>query len=201
MRLLIIVFLVLGGAIGWLWWSQHHAAAPTGWQGYADADFVKVAPIEAGRLIAVRVARGDDVAAGAPLFDQDATEEQAARDQAERQLAQAQQQLANLEAGGKPTEIEQASANLADAQASLSRTRSDLDRDQRLFGFQAVSAQQLDQRRADFLSAKAKLDAATAALAQARAPMGRRDEITAQLAMVKAADAALAMAEWRLAQR
>ncbi|HTZ81393.1 MAG TPA: HlyD family efflux transporter periplasmic adaptor subunit [Stellaceae bacterium] len=201
MRLLMIVFVVLAGAVGWLWWSQHHAAAPTGWQGYADADFVKVAPVEAGRLLAVRVARGDEVAAGAPLFDQDATEEQAARDQAARQLAQAQQQLANLEAGGKPTEIEQASANLADAQATLNRARTDLDRDQRLLDFKAVSVQQVDQRRADFLSARAKLEAASAALAQARAPMGRRDEITAQLALVKAAEAALAMAEWRLAQR
>jgi HlyD family secretion protein len=200
-RLLIVILVLLGSAVGWLWWSQQRAAALPSWQGYADADYVKVAPVEAGRLTAVFVARGDWVAAGAPLFKQDATEEQAARDQAVRQLAQAQQQLANLQAGGKPTEIEQAAANFADAQATLNRARADLERDEKLLRGRVVSTQQVDQRRADYLSTQAKAEAAAAALAQARAPLGRTREIKAQLAAVKAARAALAMAEWRLAQR
>ncbi|HEV2548363.1 MAG TPA: HlyD family efflux transporter periplasmic adaptor subunit [Stellaceae bacterium] len=201
MRLVIVVVVVLGIAGGWLWWSLHHAAPPQGWQGYADADFVKVAPVSAGQLTSVFVARGDEVATGAPLFAQDATEEQAARAQAAQQLAQAEHQLANLRTGGKPTEIEQAAANLADAQAGLNRARIDLERDEQLQRARVVSAQQLDQRRADYLSAKAKVEAATAALAQARAPLGRTPEIAAQLAAVEAAEAALAMAEWRLNQR
>jgi HlyD family secretion protein len=201
LRVIIVVIVLLGGAVGWLWWSLNRGGAPAGWQGYADADYVKVAPIAAGQLTKVLVARGDDVAAGTPLFEQDATDERAARDQAARQLAQAQQQLANLQAGGKPTEIEQASANLADAQASLSRTRTDLERDEQLLRSKIVSAQQVDQHRADYLSAKAKVEAATAALAQARAPLGRESEIAAQVAAAEAAKAALAMAEWRLDQR
>jgi HlyD family secretion protein len=200
-RLVIVIVVVLGIAAGWLWWSLNRAAVLLGWQGYADADFVKVAPVSAGQLTAVFVARGDEVATGAPLFAQDATEEHAARDQAAQQLAQAQHQLANLQAGGKPTEIDQAAANLAEAQATLNRARIDLERDEQLQRARVVSAQQLDQRRADYLSAKAKVDAAAAALAQARAPLGRTPEIAAQLAAVEAAEAALAMAEWRLQQR
>src|SRR6266480_1461215 len=110
---------ILGVGIGCLWWSQQRSTAPRGWQGYAEADYIKVAPIEQGLLTAISVARGDQVARGAPLFTQDDTEERAARDQAARQLAQAEQQLANLEAGGKPTEITQAEANLADARSTL----------------------------------------------------------------------------------
>jgi HlyD family secretion protein len=200
-RLVIVVVVVLGIAGGWLWWSLDHAAGPRGWQGYADADFVKVAPVSAGQLTDVFVARGDEVATGAPLFAQDATEERAARAQAAQQLAQAEHQLANLRTGGKPTEIEQAAANLAEAQASMNRARIDLERDEQLQHARVVSAQQLDQRRADYLSAKAKVEAATAALAQARAPLGRTPEIAAQLAAVEAAQAALAMAEWHLDQR
>src|SRR5262249_33163228 len=125
-RLIIVLLLVLGGAIGWLWWSQHQFAAPPSWQGYAEADYGKVAPVTSGTLTAVLVARGDVVAAGAPLFAQDATQEQAARDQAARQLTQAEQQLANLQSGGKPTEIDQAEANLADARSTLLRAQADL---------------------------------------------------------------------------
>jgi len=200
-RLVIVIVVVLGVASGWLWWSLERAQAPSGWQGYADADYVKVAPVSAGQLTAVFVARGDEVATGAPLFEQDSTHETAARDQAARQVAQAKQQLANLQTGGKPTEIEQATANLADAQATLNRARIDLERDEQLHQARVVSAQQLNQRRSDYQSAKAKVEAATAALAQARAPLGRTPEIAAQLAAVEAAEAALAMAEWRLEQR
>ena len=48
------------------------------WQGYAEADYVKVAPTQAGELTAVSVARGDQVALGAPLFTQDDKDERAA---------------------------------------------------------------------------------------------------------------------------
>jgi HlyD family secretion protein len=200
-RLSIVVMVILGVGIGCLWWSQQRSTAPHGWQGYAEADYIKVAPIEQGLLTAISVARGDQVARGASLFTQDDTEERAARDQAARQLAQAEQQLANLKAGGKPTEITQAEANLADARSTLARARQDLQRDEALLKSGYATAQSVDQRRADHRSAEAKVQAADAALAQARAPMGREREIEAQRATVAAARATLAMAEWRLAQR
>jgi len=79
------VFLVLagGGAGGW-WFSRPPSAME--WQGYAEADFVKVGPTQQGLLTAVRVSRGDYVAMGAPLFDQDDGEVRPPRDVAERQL-------------------------------------------------------------------------------------------------------------------
>ena len=64
-----------------------------------------------------------------------------------------------------------------------------------------MAAETLDQRRADFRSATAKVDSLEAALAQARAPFGRTQEIAAQQAAVRAAQAALDIAEWRLSQR
>src|SRR5262249_17756530 len=155
----------------------------------------------AGTLTAVSIARGDVVVAGMLLFTQDSTDERAARDQAARQLSQAEQQLANLETGGKPTEIEQAEANLADARSSLMGAQADLSRDEALLQRRVASAQAVDQRRADYRSAQAKVNAAEAALAQARAPLGRSNEIKAQLNAVEAARAALQMAEWRLDQR
>jgi HlyD family secretion protein len=201
MRLSILVITILGIGIGWLWWSQQRDTASPAWQGYAEADYVKVAPVEQGLLTGVSVARGDQVAAGAPLFTQDDTHDRAARDQSARQLAQAKEQLANLEAAMKPTEVTQAEANLTDARSTLERAGADLKRDEALLRSGYATAQTVDQRRADYRSAEAKEQHAEAALAQARAPMGREREIEAQRAAVAAAQAALEMAEWRLAQR
>lgn len=192
------VMLAIGAGAFWYRWR---APALPQWQGYAEADFVKVGPTQQGLLTEVNVARGDQVAAGALLFVQDEISDRAARDQAVRFLRQAQQQLANLQAAAKPTEIEQAEANLADARATLERTKSDLDRAEFLVPTGAMTEQLRDQRRADFRSATAHVAALEAALAQARAPLGRTREIDAQEAAVAAAKAALGMAEWRLSQR
>ena len=190
--------LVAGGA----WWWLHRAPSTIEWQGYAEGDFVKVGPTGPGQLAAVFVARGDEVAAGTPLFAQDDTQERAAHDQAQLQLSQLEQQLANLQAAGKPTEIEQAQANLAEA-AAATRAEADFRRSETLAAAHpgAISTQTTDQTRADYLSAKAKVQAAQAALAQARAPIGRPREIDAQTASVAAARAALAETQWRLDQR
>ena len=195
----IVAFLL--AAAGLSWWLTHRSPAAVAWQGYAEADYVKVGPTQQGLLTEVSVARGDQVALGAPLFAQDETSDHAARDQAMRQVMQAREQLANLQAAGKQTEIAQAQATLADAQAILARTRADLQRGESLFRAGTISAQTIDQRRADYLSATAKVQALEAALAQARAPLGRDREIMAQNEAVDAAEAAVAMAEWRLAQR
>ncbi len=197
--LLLLAALALGG-LG-LWRVKKAATPAQAWQGYAEADFVKIGPVLPGLLTKVSVRRGDEVAAGAPLFAQDNTEDRAARDQARGQLEQAQEQLANLEAAGKPTEIEQARANLAEARATLERAQIDYTRAQALIRKGAIPDQTLDQRRADAQAAKARVAALTAALAQARGPVGRVRQIEGERAAVEASRAALAIAKWRLAQR
>jgi HlyD family secretion protein len=198
--LLVIALLIVAGGSGFWWWSARRPA-PVAWQGYADADFVKVGPTQAGLLTGVDVARGDAVAAGALLFTQDDTADRAARDQAARQLDQATKQLANLQQGAKPTEIQQAEANLVDANTNLVRTAADLSRGETLLPRGDATKQSVDQLRADFRSAQAKVTGFQAALAQAHAPMGREEEIAAQTAAVAGSRAALEMTEWRLAQR
>jgi len=192
--------LLLAATGTWLMLREGPPSASV-WQGYAEADYVKVGPVAQGLLTSVLVSRGDAVVAGAPLFTQDETAEQAARDQAARQLAQAQEQLANLQAGGKPTEIQQAEANLADVRSVLARAQADLRRGELQLPIGGVSAQTVDELRADYQSAQAKVHASEAALAQLRAPLGREREVSGQEAAVEAARAAVAMAEWRLVQR
>ncbi len=199
-RIVLIVALACAFA-GWWFYLRPQDAPVAEWQGYADADFVKVGPTQQGLITQVHVARGDRIVKGAPLFDQDDADDRAASDQAARQLAQAQDQFANLQSGGKPTEILQAEANLADAEAARDKTQSDLARNQSLLKTGAATVQIVDQEAADLRSANAKVHAMEAALAQLRAPLGRESEIKAQAAAVDAAQAALVMARWRLDQR
>jgi HlyD family secretion protein len=195
-----ILFLLAGGAAAGLW-VLYRPAAPIAWQGYAEGDFVKIGPTQQGLLTQVLVARGQEVKAGALLFTQDEVPDRAARDQAAKQLAQAKDQLANLLAGGKETEIEQAQGNLADAQATLVRSELDFHRGETLLKTGFATPQNVDQLRAAFLSAKARVDVNEAALAQLHAPLGRIGEIEAQRSTVQAAQAALDQAQWRLSQR
>jgi HlyD family secretion protein len=200
-RLFTILFLLALGGAGGAWYLLTHKPAETVWQGYAEADYLKIGPVLEGRLTRVSVNRGDEVGVGTVLFTQDEIDDVAARDQAARQLAQAKEQLTNLVSGGKVTEIQQAQGNLADARATLVRAEADLGRDEKLLTNGFATVQNVDQRRADYLSAKAKVAVNEAALEQMLRPMGRDGEISAQRATVAAAQSALGMAEWRLAQR
>jgi HlyD family secretion protein len=195
--LALALLLAVGGTF---WWWHTRPPAEAAWQGYADADFVKIGPTQDGDLTAVFVHRGDTVAAGAPLFSQDDTPDRAARDQATQLLAEAQRQLGNLQAPGRTTEVDQAIANLAEAQANLVRAGADLRRGEAL-PHGAMSRQDIDALRATERSAQAHVDALQAVLAQQRAPTGRAMQILGQRAAVAAAQSALAQAQWRLDQR
>ncbi|WP_158812697.1 HlyD family secretion protein [Methylocapsa sp. S129] len=200
-RLLLLIAVCAAAFAGWWFVLRPQAVQPVEWQGYAEADFIKPGPTQQGLITQVHVARGDRIAKGAPLFDQDDADDRAAVDQIARQLAQAEDQLANLQNGGKPTEIQQAQANLADAEAARDKTQTDLARNQSLLKTGAAAAQLVDQETADLRSGNAKVRALEAALAQLQAPMGREGEIKAQNSAVEAAQAALVMARWRLDQR
>src|SRR5215468_4586670 len=194
-RLIALAIAILLAAAGTGWWWTTRVTPPVEWQGYADADFIKVGPTQQGLLTSLYVARGSRVTAGAPLFDQDDTSDRAARDQTERQLKQAEEQLANLQAGGKPTEIQQAEASLADAKAARDKIEGDLRRNEILVKTFAATQQLVDQQRADLRSANAKVQGLEAALAQMRAPMGREGEIKAQQALIESLRAAVVMAQ------
>jgi len=200
-RILVLALIVAALAVAaWLYFN-HGARGPEEWQGYAEADFVKVGPTQQGLVTAVHVQRGDRVVKGAPLFDQDDTMDRAAVDQASHLTQQARDQLANLQGPAKPTEIAQAEASLNDATAARGKVQADLQRNETLLASGSATKQVVDQERADLASAEAKIAAAEAAVKQAQAPLGRADEIVAQASAVEVADAALAQARWRLAQR
>ncbi len=192
-----VALLIIAGAA----WFLSRPAPDIYWQGYAEADFLRIGPTLAGKLTHLAVARGDSIANNGVLFTQDAVPDMAARDQASAQLHQAEAVLANLQNGAKPTEIAAATADVADAAANAARAGADLARRQALVRSGAVARAELDQAAQAANSAAAHLAAANARLAQARAPAGRTQEITGATMAVAAAQGGLDQAEWRVTQR
>ena len=190
--------IVAAAALGW--WRLV-PAPPAAWPGYAEADYVDVAPLTTGRITKLFVARGDRVAAGAPLFDLDDTNERAARAAALAGLAQARATLANLRAPSRPDEIAQDAGSLAAQRAARDQAADNLARDARVMSSGAVSRQKLEQERLALAGAQALVTVARAKLALARAPTGRAQQIAAAAAACAAARATLAQADWQLAQR
>ena len=193
--------LVLAAAGAGTWWWVNLHQGPPSWQGYVDADFVRVSPTLTGRIVKLDVARGDQVAAGAPLFDQDDADDTAARDAAAGRVAEAQARLTDLRTRSRDTEIAQERADVADLIATRDRIAKDLARNQELLRSGAASRQTVDQQTADLASASARVQAAQAKLDQMLSPTGRQYEIAAQSGVVEQARAALTQAEWQLAQR
>ena len=168
-------------------------------QGYVEGEYVYVGAPVAGRLEALHVARGDNVAAGAPLFQLDRSSEQPARDEAAARLARAEAALANLQKGKRPSELESIEAQLAQAKAMLELSEVALKRRQQLVETRAASREAVDEARAAYERDKARVAELEAELKTAQLG-ARADEIQAAEAEVTAARAQLAQADWRLAE-
>jgi HlyD family secretion protein len=168
-------------------------------QGYVEGEYVYVASPVAGRLQSLEVARGTQVAAGAPLFQLDRSSEQPARDDAAAKLAQAEANLANLRKGKRPSEIEAIQAQLGQANAMLELSAAELRRQEHLVATHVASREALDEARAAHQRDTERVRELQAELETARLG-ARADEIQAAESAVTAAKAQLAQADWRLDQ-
>lgn len=174
--------------------------APPGHQGYVEGEFVNVASPIAGRLDRLSVRRGDTIAAGVPLFALEAESEAAAQRQAAEQLRAAEAQLADLNVGKRPQELDVTRAQLAQARADEGKSATRLARDEAQFAIGGIAKQQLDDSRAAHDADVARVKQLESEIAVGELP-GRAAQVRAQAAQVAAARAALAQAQWRLDQK
>ncbi len=160
-----------------------------------------------GIVEGVNVREGDRVAAGQlviALEREDADQEvrrareavETARRQLEQvrrvnsaQVAQARERLAQLQTA-RPEEISRAQAAVQEARANLSQAETDLSRTQRLVDRGAVPRADLDQARTRVSVARAQVRSAEEALAIARQPASRQ-EIAVARAEIRTAEATL----------
>ena len=174
------------------------APAPA-WSGYGEGEYVYVSAPVAGRLAALPVLPGQDVARGAPLFALDADAEQAARAGDEARLAQAQAQAANTGKGRRSDEIAVVQAQLAQARAQAELAAADLARQQQLVAQGFITPARLDDARTALAQAQARVAELTSSLQVARLP-SRSDEQQAARASADAAAQSLRAQAWRVQQ-
>jgi HlyD family secretion protein len=165
-----------------------------------EGDFVYMASSQAGQLISLAVQKGQTVAAGTLLFTLESQNEADAVQQSDRQLQAAQAQLGDLFTGKRPPEVAVTAAQLAQARADAERLGLQRQRDEEQYRAGGVPKGQLDDSRNTALSAEAHVHELEAQLEVARLP-GREQQIRAQQAQVEADRAALAQAQWKLAQK
>ncbi|GHC28817.1 hemolysin secretion protein D [Gemmobacter nanjingensis] len=168
--------------------------------GYVEGDFVMIAPIAVAQVSAVNVARGDHVAAGAPLVAMEKRDAEIALAEARAAEARAASQLANLQEGRRPEEIRVLEATLTSARAQSDEAVKEVTRQQSLNARNVSPEAQLDQARTAAEVAAARVAEAEANLAVARLP-ARAQEIDAARATLAQAQAAREAAEWQLSQR
>lgn len=171
--------------------------APGAWQGYVEADYVRVASPLGGTLLECPVQRGSQVRAGDPLFRLESEAERAAVEEARRRRDQAAARLENLRKGRRPAELDIIAARVAQVGADLALAESELSRRERLLRDGAGTPAEADLARARRDALRATLEGAEAEMATARLG-GRDDEVRAGEADLAAADAALARAGWAL---
>jgi HlyD family secretion protein len=146
------------------------------------------------------VRRGDQVVAGAPLFALERENETAARREAQARLAAAEAQLANLQTGKRPAEVDAVAEQLRKAMAARDLSAANLRRQEQLFASGFVSKAVIDDARTALQRDEADVAQFRAQVATVKLP-ARVDEIRAAEADARAAREVLAQSEWRLAQR
>jgi HlyD family secretion protein len=169
-------------------------------QGYVEGEYVRVSLPAAGRVVSVAVEKGAHVQAGQVLFALEDEAEQAAVAEARAKLEQARFQRDNLLTGRRVLEIRAMEAQKAQAEADLRLSGLQLRRQETLIRSENTTRESLDNAVATVDRNRARVAELTAQLGFAREG-GRSAEISAAVAAVDAAAAALAQAEWRLGKR
>ncbi len=169
-------------------------------QGYVEGEYLRVASPISGQLTSLVVARGVTVRRGDPLFALEHDSETAAVRQAEGQVGQAEAQHRNLLTGKRQEEIDAIRAQLAQAEAGLLLSESNLLRQEALVRDRFVSREAGDTARMARDRDRARVTELRAQLATATLS-ARPDEIRAAQAATKVARETLVQAQWRLDQK
>lgn len=173
---------------------------PATYQGYVEGEYVHIASAVGGRLERLLVQRGQTIEAKAPLFNLEAEQETAAKQQADEQLKAAQAQLADLRLGKRTPELDVVRAQLAQAVAAEQQAAIQLKRDEAQFEIGGIARAQLDDSRANHAIKAERARELAGQLQVSRLP-ARNEQIRAQDAQVAAARAVSSQANWRLDQK
>jgi HlyD family secretion protein len=169
-------------------------------QGYIEGEYVLVASPIGGRLDSLTVSRGQNVARGEPLFVLEHAREEALVSEAERGVAKAENILADLNKGKRPSEISAVEARLEQTRASSALSRDEFERRQLLFRTDSIPQEELDRARTEMERNASLVAEVNAELATAQ--LGARPDLQdAARSDLDAARSRLQQARWQLDQK
>lgn len=196
----VLVFLIIAGWYGYARWQGSRADAGGSLILYGNVEIhqVELAFRVGGRIADMAFTEGEQVHTGDILARLDARPFEDEVRQAQANVAMQAATLGKLQAGNRPEEIGQALAALEESRAAEDNARRNYDRVRKLRTGGGISQQTLEDARAAYQAAAARLDAAQKQYNLMKE--GFRDEdIAAQQAALDAARAGLAKAETALA--
>ena len=158
--------------------------------GYAEGDFIALAPDTAGRIQETRATEGAAVTEGALLFRLDDRQEAAALQAARARLDAATARFDDAAAGARAPEIGAARDQLTQAQAAARDAAEVLERTQDLFTQGHVSQARLDQAETADQAARARVAEMRQRLSLVQLP-ARENALLALQADIRAAQAEL----------
>ncbi len=170
------------------------------WQGYVEGEFVNIAASQSGQLQQLSAARGQQIAVGAPLFRLESGDEIAARQQFADQLKASQAQLEDIKTGKRLPEQAVTKAQLLQAQINAQHAAAQAKRFALLYPSGGISKQELEDAQNSAAVANAQVRQLQSQVQVDLLP-DRDGQIHAQEALVAAAQAALAQADWKLQQK
>ncbi len=150
-----------------------------------------------GRIEELFSEEGQNVQKGDRLAIIDSAELESQVLQNKASLREAQARLAELKAGSRPQEIEQAKANVNYAEAELSKAKKDYERAEKLVKDELISAQQMDAAKKTYETASAQYQKALEALSLVKEG-SRKETILAGENRAGQAEASLSASEERL---
>ncbi len=168
--------------------------------GYAEGDFIRIAPQQSGLVISTSAQEGERVAQGEEVLRQDATAEIAALASATARIDAATARYDDALAGARDPEIEAARDLLRQALAAQNDAAQSLERSQALFTDGHISQARLDTARAAATAADARVDEMRQRLNIVRLP-ARADQLRVLQAEIAGAEAERDAALYRLELR
>jgi HlyD family secretion protein len=178
-------------------------AAPSGRialesKGYIiPAHQILVSPKVNGMVVKLRITESQRVSKGDVLAELEDTEFRADRDRAKALLESAKQTLKELERGYRPEEIDQARAELAEAEAQRVQLEADYKRTSELLSKRVLSREQYDSALSQYQAKDRHVQRLKLGL-KLMEDGPRIERIDVARAQVGQAEAELAKAQWRL---
>jgi len=170
-----------------------------GYQGYLEGEYRYISTPASGYLASLDVARGQNVANGAPLYSLDNESLALQLRQAKASYAAAQSELEDARKGLRVPEIAELQAGADALKATLERLALERKRQEELAVSGSTAQRYLDEARLQEQQARDELSKAMLHVENAR--LGARDDrIAALVAQVEAGKALVATAQWNLDQ-